>query len=131
MLADQFLEAAAGARNSAALDETARLLWRAHAEGHIADANAEAISEALQARRAALASSGRLSQPRAFLGLPRPAKRPRSPDRQASIERRRRQAASGVVPSKIASSFTLGETAALTVIARQCQRAGCARCRST
>ena len=113
MLADQFLEAAAGARNSAALDETARLLWRAHAEGHIADANAEAISEALQARRAALASSGRLSQPRAFLGLPRAAKRPRSPDRQASIERRRRQAASGVVPSKIASSFTLGETAAV------------------
>ena len=33
MLADQFLEAAAGARNSTALDETARLLWRAHAEG--------------------------------------------------------------------------------------------------
>ena len=34
MLADQFLAAAAGARNSTALDETSRLLWRAHAEGH-------------------------------------------------------------------------------------------------
>ena len=48
MLADQFLAAAAGARNSTALDETSRLLWRAHAEGHIADADAEAVSEALQ-----------------------------------------------------------------------------------
>ncbi len=67
---------------------------------------------------------GRLSQPRALAGFPRPPKRQRPPDRQASIERRRRQAASGVVPSKIASSFTLGETAALTIIARQCQRGG-------
>src|SRR5271170_5441428 len=40
MLADQFLAAAAGARNSTALDETSRLLWRAHAEGHIAGAGA-------------------------------------------------------------------------------------------
>jgi len=31
---------------------------------------------------------------------------------------------SGVVPAKIAASFTTGETAALTVIARQVQRAG-------
>jgi hypothetical protein len=55
MLADQFLEAAAGARTSAALDELARKLWRAHEEGHLADADAEAASEALQARRDALA----------------------------------------------------------------------------
>ena len=31
---------------------------------------------------------------------------------------------SGVVPAKIAASFTLAEVAVLTVIARQCQRAG-------
>jgi hypothetical protein len=55
MLADQFLEAAAGARTAAALDELARKLWRAHAEDHIAEADAEALSEAIEARRAALA----------------------------------------------------------------------------
>jgi hypothetical protein len=54
MLADQFLEAANGARTGAALDELARKLWRAHAEGHLADAEAEAASEAVEARRAAL-----------------------------------------------------------------------------
>jgi hypothetical protein len=55
MLADQFLEAAAGARTGAALDELARKLWRAHAEGLMADAEAEAIGEAVEARRVALA----------------------------------------------------------------------------
>jgi hypothetical protein len=31
---------------------------------------------------------------------------------------------SGIVPAKIAASFTMAELAVLTVIARQCQRAG-------
>ena len=75
MFAAQFHEAAAAARTTAALDETARLLWRAHAEGQIADADAEAVAEALQARRAAFASPLRLSQAKAVLSPPRPAKR--------------------------------------------------------
>ena len=125
MLAEHFLVAAAGARNSTALDEIARLTWRAHGEGHLADADAEAVSEALQTRRRAFAarkSPQPLSQPRPVLGFPRPAKRPRSPDRQASLERRRRQAMSGAVPAKIAATFTLGELAVLSVIAREVQR---------
>jgi hypothetical protein len=127
MLAEQFLAAAAGARNSTALDEIARLTWRAHGEGHLADADAEAVSDALQSRRKAFAARRApqaLSQPRPALGLPRRAKRARSPDRQASVERRRRQAMSGAVPAKIAAAFTLGELAVLSVIARQCQRGG-------
>jgi hypothetical protein len=35
MLAEQFAAAAAAARNTAAIDEIARLTWRAHAEGQI------------------------------------------------------------------------------------------------
>ena len=38
MLAEQFLTATASARNSTALDEIARFTWRAHGEGHVADA---------------------------------------------------------------------------------------------
>jgi hypothetical protein len=126
MLAEQFTAAAAAARNTAAIDQIARLTWRAHAEGQLADAEAEAVSTALQARRR-LFSQGRgfptPSQSRAVLGLPRASRRhPRSPDRQASIERRRKTAMSGIVPAKIAASFTMGELAVLTVIARQCQR---------
>jgi hypothetical protein len=56
MLADQFAAAAAAARNTHAIDEIARLTWRAHAEGQLQDAEAEAVSEALQARRAAFSA---------------------------------------------------------------------------
>jgi hypothetical protein len=124
MLADQFAAAAAAARNTHAVDEIARLTWRAHAEGQILDAEAEAVSEALQARRAAFATRRTVSPSRPARGLPWPAKRPRSPDRQVSLQRRRRQAMSGVVPAKIAASFTISELAVLTVTARQCQRTG-------
>jgi hypothetical protein len=122
LLAEQFTSAAAAARNTRAIDEIARLTWRAHGEGHLADADAEAVSEALHARRATFAATRALSQPRPALGLPRHARKPCSPDRQASVERRRRQAMSGAVPAKIAAAFTLGELAVLSVIAREVQR---------
>jgi hypothetical protein len=122
MLAEQFAAAAAAARNTAAIDEIARLTWRAHAEGQLLDAEAEAVSEALQARRGAFATKRAPQRTKTDLARRRPA--PRSPDRQASLERRRRQAASGSMPPALASRFTTGELAALAVIARQCQRTG-------
>src|SRR5208337_4569647 len=73
MLADQFLEAAAAARTGSAVDEVSRLLWRAHAEHKISDADAKAISEAVQARRAALA--GKVAQPKAVPEAPRASRR--------------------------------------------------------
>ena len=66
MLADQFLEAITGARTAAALDKLARKLWRAHGEGHIAEAEAQALSESIEAHRAALAGKvalGHADQP--------------------------------------------------------------------
>jgi CRP-like cAMP-binding protein len=77
MLAEQFHSAAVTARNTAAVDEIARLTWRAHAEGQIPDAEAGAISEAIDARRAALAGKATQTQPKRVLGLPRGSIRPR------------------------------------------------------
>jgi hypothetical protein len=74
MLADQFIAAASGAANSHALDQISRKLWRALAEGHIADADAEALSESIEARRATLAGKvvwDTQISPKAVLGLPR------------------------------------------------------------
>jgi len=94
MLADQFLEAAAGARTGAALDELARKLWRAHAEGQFADDAAEAASAAIEGRKAALAGHLLKPQPKAASGLPRASKRreklfglgrPRALDRNAKV----------------------------------------------
>lgn len=126
MLAEQFRTAAAAARNTAALDNVARLLWRAHAEGTIADGDAEAIAGAVQARRATFARppSGIAVAQAAPASARRRPLRPRSPDRQASLERRRRCAMSGLVPGRLAAAFTLGEVAALSVIAREAQKSG-------
>jgi AraC-like DNA-binding protein len=82
MLAEHFHNAAAGARTNAALDETARLLWRAHAEAQILDGEAGAISEAIEARRAALSGKGPGTLPKQACGLPRPT---RSPERREKM----------------------------------------------
>ena len=125
MLADQFHEAAAAAKNTHAVDEIARLTWRAHAEGRLDDSEAEAVGGALAGRRRAFAAGVGLPAPKAVFAVLRPPRAPpRSPDRRRSIERRRRQAMSGVVPAKIAANFTVGELAVLTVVGRQCQRGG-------
>jgi Helix-turn-helix domain len=71
MLADQFHSAASRARTTASLDETARCLWRAHAEAQIPDAEAGAISEAIEARRAALVGKGPAKLPKPALGRPK------------------------------------------------------------
>lgn len=123
MISDQFAAAVVAARNSAALDQVARLLWRAHAEGALDDAAAEAVSGAVQARRAVFATKPPVSQSENASSRRRPVT-PRSPDRQASLERRRRCALSGALPAAMAAAFTLGEIAALAVIAGQVRRSG-------
>lgn len=120
MLAEQFTEAVATARTMAGLDHVARLAWRALAEGHIPDAAAEAISEAVEARRARLKGVGLASTAKPSTAR----RRPVSPDKRASLERRRRCAMSGAVPSPIAAAFTLAEIAVLSVIAAEVKRRG-------
>jgi hypothetical protein len=93
------------------LDDMAKAVWQALAAGSINEHDAERLAVAVQARRAESA----ILQPKRKT----PASEPLKPaQRQAAIERRRRQAASGAMPPSIAASFTLGEQAALAVIAR-------------
>ena len=88
------------------LTKVSALLWKAYAAGHVTEAEASALSEAIELKRA-LPPAQKLVQRR--LGS-----RPKTP---ASLERRRRWAASGALPPALASRFTLAETAVLAVIA--------------
>lgn len=120
MLVEQIAAAVAGARTSACLDNLARLTWRGLSEGHISECDAEALSESIQGARGRISVGG-------YRNLKTPAKsppRPVSSDRRKSRERRRRLAASGAVPGFLASSFTQGEVAVLSVVARVIQRRG-------
>jgi hypothetical protein len=124
MLTDQLATAIATARGPQ-LDNLGRLTWRGLAEGLVTEADAGRLSEALEARRAAIRSLIAASASKRAGGAPRAARwQVVSPDRRRSIERRRRQACSGIVPGKLACHFTPGQIAVLTVIGREVQRAG-------
>jgi hypothetical protein len=122
MLAAQFAEGVAAARTLAQVEAVARLLWKAHGQGAIGDSDATALAEALEGRRARLKAGRPATLPSPSTARRRPA--PRSPDRQASLARRRRVAASGCLPPGIAANFTLGEQSVLAVIAYEVRRSG-------
>lgn len=126
MLAEQFHEAVAAARSRAGLDDISRLVWRALAEDHLSEIDAEAVSVAIEARRASmrrmtLGTASRQSMSPAG-GLAR--SHCRSHDRERSIRRRRSWAASGWLPPQLAAHFTPAEAAALAVIAQEVRRNG-------
>lgn len=130
MLIEQFHATIVGAQSAAALEESSRLLWRAYAEGHIGDGDTQALSEAIERRKAAFArpmAGARTQKAIAAVGRGLAAsarRRCKSPARDASRERRRRCAASGTVPPQIAAQFTQGETAVLSIIAAEVRKCG-------
>ena len=93
------------------LAKVASLLWRAYAAGQVTEAEASELSDLIEARKAIPAPQKPLQR--------RLGSRPRSP---ASMERRRRWAASGALPPALAARFTLAETAVLAVIAAEVLR---------
>ncbi len=95
------------------LAQIGETMWKAWAAGHVSDAEAEELSGLIEARKALPAAP----QPAAR----RVGSRPRSP---ASMERRRSWAASGRLPPALANRFTLGEQAALAVVAAEAGRRG-------
>src|SRR5215217_342318 len=90
------------------LPKVSALLWKAYAAGQVSEAEASALSEAIEARKALPATQKPL---RLRFGS-----RPKSP---ASLERRRRWASAGALPPALASRFTLAEQAVLAVVAAE------------
>ena len=97
--------------------ELASAVWKAYAAGAIGDDDAQALAEAVEARKVVRATT---PAPR------RVGSRPRSPE---STERRRRWVACGLMPPQIACRFTMGEGAVLAVIAAEVAKRG--RCTLT
>jgi len=129
MLADDIADRIAIAC-SGELDGIIRDMWVDHTNGLLADNEMEILDEAARARREAI-------QERRQAARPGPVRRPgnapwgrarrrqRSPDKQASIERRRRLVASGPLPPPLAARFTWGEIAVMRIIGDECRAHGC------
>ena len=112
MFAEQ-LRRAVEAAPRAELPTVSGLLWKAYAAGQVTEEQASELSDRLEARRA-IPAPQRPAQRRV-------GSRPRS---GASMERRRRWAASGLLPPALAARFTLAETAVLAVLAAEVLRHG-------
>src|SRR4051812_28757362 len=100
------------------LPKVSALLWKAYAVGTVSESDAADLSNLIEARKAIPAAQKAVQR--------RLGSRPRSP---ASMERRRRWAASGALPPSLAARFTLAETAVLAVLAAEHQKHG--RCTLT
>jgi hypothetical protein len=107
------LRRAVEASPRAELPTVSALLWKAFAAGQVTEAEASALSEAIEFKKALPGTQKPVQR--------RFGSRPRSP---ASMERRRRWAASGAMPPAIASRFTLAEQAVLAVVAAENRKRG-------
>jgi hypothetical protein len=126
MFADQFAGAISCAQFSD-LNALAHKLWKAHAAGHLDDETAQRLAEQLEARKPK--PSVTFQDARCGVLIDRMSQRQRSPDKQASIERRRRLAACWPLPPDKAAHFTTCEQAVLRVIADEMKRYGiCTSC---
>lgn len=103
------------------LDLLAKTVWEFLAEGKIDELEAGRISDLIeqQRRMLKLKAAERASKP-----VLKPVKPQRSPDKQRSLERRRRVAASGRLPPALACRFTVAEQAVLAIVASEVKRCG-------
>jgi hypothetical protein len=107
------------------LPKLADTVWKAHAAAALTDAEAQALAERIHERKPKQ-PTGDVTSFKPAIAKPKPQ---RSPDKQASIERRRRLARASPVPPELVDKFTQGEHAALTVVCGEIQRCGlCAWC---
>ena len=118
----------------AALPAVASALWKAFGEGHLSEAEAEALSGLIEARQSSPRRGANLPAGQGMAISPIPSEppsdctgSPRSragsrPRTDASMERRRRWAASGRLPPGLAARFTLAEQAVLSLVAAETVR---------
>lgn len=134
MFADEIRRAIAAA-SRITLPQVTALLWRAYGDGQVTEAEAEALSGLIEARllsRTAPNPGQNRTQTgasvpgplRGTVGLPRKPGVGSKPRTDASLERRRRWAASGRLPPTLAARFTLAEQAVLALVAAETARRG-------
>jgi hypothetical protein len=128
MLADDIADHLAIA-TLAEIDGIVRNMWVDHTHGLLTENEMEALDESARTRRETFQERRPETRPKprtALSSAPRvSARRQRSPDKQASIERRRRLVASGPLPPHLAARFTWGEVAVMRIVGDECRARGC------
>lgn len=120
MFAEEIRRQAMSAPRAALPDVTAAL-WKAFAAGAVSEATAEELSGLIEARMALPITRAAAEGPEPLKAAPprHVGSRPRT---DASLERRRRWAASGRLPPALAARFSLAEQAVLALVAAESVR---------
>src|SRR3712207_654641 len=99
MFCNQMPAAIDGARTLTRLDQLSRSIWQGLAAGAVADDQAQALAERLDARRSVLRSKIKpVGLPSERPSIFPPRRLQRAPKRPVAIDRRRHLAASGPMP---------------------------------
>jgi hypothetical protein len=114
------------------LTDLSRDVWKAHAAGHLDDDQAQELAEAIEAKRPKrvfpqppLPQMAHVCvEPSSFKPAIAKPKPQRSPNKQASIDRRRELARQSPVPPEHVHEFTLSEHAVMTVVVGETQKHG-------
>jgi hypothetical protein len=128
MTAIEILTAIGGTKSLATLDGFARTVWQRWGAKEVTDEQAQSLAEAIEARKREVRGVDTVAQRAPHVAaqakaqgrpshFPPKRKATRSPDRRASIERRRLLAASGPMPPQLSCQFTTGELAVLRLVA--------------
>jgi hypothetical protein len=131
MFVDTIEAAIGGTKAHARLNDLAQDLWKTWGAGTITDAEAERLGALLETQRGKIrlldTTAARAPHVPRQIGVsvfPLKRRASYSPDRAASMTRRRRLAASGPMPPALAARFTTGELAALRIVADEVRERG-------
>ena len=123
-----FTAALDAAQTLARVDDLARELWHVHGRGLIADADAELVAAQIEEARRRIRPKDTVAArapgvPRMASNFP-PRRRCASPDKTASLARRRRVASSGPMPPALSAGFTEGQRATLAIVVAEVRATG-------
>lgn len=116
-------EAIAAASDAAALHDAGKMLWQLHGEKKIVDEDAEFLRAHLDRMRPAAGSAPKRDCRRVISRFTS-RQIPRSPDRQASRDRRRMLGGSGCLPANLRHHYTEGQRAVLAIIVGEVKHHG-------
>src|ERR687889_2790921 len=125
MFAEQMASAINDARTLTRLDDLSRAIWQGWGANAVTDDQAQELASLIHARKQVMRGEVKpVGIPPGRPSIFPPRRLQRAPIRSVAIARRRHLAASGPMPPSLACKFTVGELAALRIVADEVREKG-------
>ncbi len=125
MFAEQMASAINDARTLTRLDDLSRAIWQGWGANAVTDDQAQELASLIHARKQVMRGEVKpVGIPPGRPSIFPPRRAQRAPIRSVALARRRHLAASGPLPTSLACKFTVGELAALRIVADEVREKG-------